>query len=157
VPEAVGLPALEHARRVAPGPGAPGRALGVLPGDRHVGQLLAALDDLDLGKDTVVVFTADHGELGGSHGGLRNKGPVSYEQNVHVPMIVVHPDVRGGRTTRALTSHIDLLPTLVSLTGSPADAAREVTKGLPGRDFSTRRSGTTSPRIRSATRRSSSG
>jgi arylsulfatase A-like enzyme len=106
-------------------------------GDRHVGQLLAALDDLDLWKDTVVVFTADHGELAGSHGGLRNKGPVSYEQNVHVPMIVVHPDVRGGRTTRALTSHIDVLPTLVSLTGAPADATREVTKGLPGRDFST--------------------
>ena len=106
-------------------------------GDRHVGQLLAALDDLDLWKDTVVVFTADHGELGGSHGGMRNKGPVAYEQNVHVPMIVVHPDVRGGRTTRALTSHIDLLPTLVGLTGAPVDAAQDVTKGLPGRDFST--------------------
>ncbi len=106
-------------------------------GDRHVGQLLAALDDLDLWKDTVVVFTADHGELAGAHGGLRNKGPVSYEQNVHVPMIVVDPGVGGGRTTRALTSHIDVLPTLVSLTGVPADTAREITNGLPGRDFST--------------------
>lgn len=105
-------------------------------GDRNVHRLLSALDDLDLWKDTVVVFTADHGELGGSHGGLRNKGPVSYEQNVHVPLIVVHPDVRGGRTTRALTSHVDLLPTLVGLTGAPAGAAREITKGLPGRDFS---------------------
>jgi len=105
--------------------------------DQHLGQVLDTLDALDLWKDTVVIFTADHGELCGSHGGLRNKGPVSYEQNVHVPMIVVHPDVEGGQTTRALTSHIDLLPTLVGLTGAPKEAAADVTKGLPGRDFST--------------------
>ena len=42
--------------------------------DRCIGQVLDTLDDLDLWKDTVVVFTSDHGELGGSHGGLRNKG-----------------------------------------------------------------------------------
>ena len=104
--------------------------------DRYVGQVLAALDDLDLWKDTVVVCTADHGEMAGAHGGLRNKGPVSYEQSVHVPMIVVHPDVKGGRTTRALTSHIDMLPTLVALTGASPEAAASITKGLPGRDFS---------------------
>ena len=99
--------------------------------------MLDALDDLDLWKETVVVFTSDHGELAGAHGGLRNKGPVAYEQNVHVPMIVVHPDVKGGQTTRALTSHIDLLPTLVALTGAPREAVAHITKGLPGRDFST--------------------
>ena len=104
--------------------------------DRCIGQVLDTLDDLDLWKDTVVVFTSDHGELGGSHGGLRNKGPVSYEQNVHVPMIVVHPDVNGGQTTRALTSHIDLLPTLVGLTGAPQEDTADITKGFPGRDFS---------------------
>ena len=104
--------------------------------DRYVGQVLDALDDLDLWKDTVVVLTADHGEMGGAHGGLRNKGPVSYEQSVHVPMIVVHPEVKGGRTTRALTSHIDILPTLVGLSGAPASAAAPITKGFPGRDFS---------------------
>jgi arylsulfatase A-like enzyme len=108
----------------------------LLEGDRSLGQVLDALDDLDLWKDTVVVFTADHGELGGAHGGLRNKGPVAYEQSVHVPMIVVHPDVKGGRTTRALTSHVDVLPTLVGLTGAPPEAAAPLTKGLPGRDFS---------------------
>ena len=105
--------------------------------DRYIGEVLDALENLGLWKDTVVVFTSDHGELSGSHGGLRNKGPLSYEQNVHVPMIVVHPDVAGGQSTRALTSHIDLLPTLVSLTGAPEDDVADVTKGLPGRDFST--------------------
>ncbi|MFC1576660.1 sulfatase-like hydrolase/transferase [Candidatus Omnitrophota bacterium] len=105
--------------------------------DRRIGEVLDALDNLDLWKDTVVVFTSDHGELCGSHGGLRNKGPLCYEQNVHVPMIVAHPDVKGGQSIRALTSHIDLLPTLVSLTGAPKDAVANVTRGLPGRDFST--------------------
>jgi arylsulfatase len=104
--------------------------------DRYIGQVLDTLDDLELWKDTVVLFTSDHGEIGGAHGGLRNKGPVAYEQNVHVPMIVVHPDVNGGQTTQALTSHIDLLPTLVGLTGAPAEVAMEITAGLPGRDFS---------------------
>jgi arylsulfatase len=105
--------------------------------DRQLGRVLAALDEMDLWKDTVVVFTADHGELGGAHGGLRNKGPVGYEQNVHVPLVVVHPKVAGARSTRALSSHIDLLPTLASLTGAPPQAVREVTAGLPGRDLTT--------------------
>ncbi len=105
--------------------------------DRCIGQVLEALDDLNLWENTVVVFTSDHGELGGAHGGLRNKGPVSYEQNVHVPMIVIHPNVKGGQSTRALTSHIDVLPTLVGLTGAPKEVADEITRDLPGRDFST--------------------
>ena len=105
--------------------------------DRCIGQVLDALDDLNLWENTVVVFTSDHGELCGAHGGLRNKGPVAYEQNVHVPMIVVHPNVKGGQTTQALTSHIDVLPTLVGLTGATKEVADEITKDLPGRDFST--------------------
>ncbi len=104
--------------------------------DGYIGQVLEALDELKLWDDTVVVFTSDHGELCGAHGGLRNKGPVAYEQNVHVPMIVVHPDGEKGQTTRALTSHIDVLPTLVGMTGAPREAVSEITKGLPGKDFS---------------------
>ena len=105
--------------------------------DRCIEQVLDALDDLNLWENTVVIFTSDHGELCGAHGGLRNKGPVAYEQNVHVPMIVVHPNVKGGQTTQALTSHIDVLPTLVGLTGASKELADEITKDLPGRDFST--------------------
>ncbi len=104
--------------------------------DRCIGQVLDALDDLNLWENTIVVFTSDHGELCGSHGGLRNKGPVSYEQNVHVPMIVVHPNVKGGQSTQALTSHIDILPTLVGLTGAPQEIVDEIIRDLPGRDFS---------------------
>ncbi|MEM7225134.1 MAG: sulfatase-like hydrolase/transferase [Pseudomonadota bacterium] len=102
--------------------------------DRNLQMLLDAFDELDLWRNSVVVRTADHGELAGSHGGLRGKGPFPYEEMAHVPLVIAHPAHSGGQSCRALTSHIDLLPTLVGLTGRP-DASR-VTGGLPGRDAS---------------------
>lgn len=71
--------------------------------DRTMQGVVDALTALDLWKSTVVVRTADHGELGGSHGGLRGKGPLPYEQETHVPMVVVHPEHAGGRSCRAIT------------------------------------------------------
>jgi arylsulfatase A-like enzyme len=82
-----------------------------------------------------VIFTADHGEMGGSHGGLRGKGPFAYEENSKVPFVVVHPDYPPG-TSDVLTSHLDLLPTLIGFTGLPEAQRKEAAKGLPGHDFS---------------------
>lgn len=104
--------------------------------DETLGTLLATLDELRLWEDTIVIFTADHGELAGSHGGLRGKGPFPYEQETHVPFVVVHPDFPGGRECHAVTSHVDLIPTLVGLTGVPVTRRRAATSGLPGKDFS---------------------
>src|SRR5262249_31500494 len=59
--------------------------------DRTLQGLLDAVSALDLWSTTAVVRTADHGELGGSHGGLRGKGPLPYEQETHVPMVILHP------------------------------------------------------------------
>src|SRR5208283_4308370 len=70
------------------------------------------------------------------HGGLRGKGPFPYEQETHVPFVVVHPDHPGGRKCQAVTSHIDLVPTLASLTGLPKEARTAATKGMPGHDLS---------------------
>ena len=104
--------------------------------DRNLQLLFNAIGDLDLWKNTVVVATADHGELAGSHGGLRGKGPFAFEEMAHVPMVIAHPRYSGGGTCRALTSHIDLLPTLVGLSNAPRDRRPALTKGLPGKDFS---------------------
>ncbi len=104
--------------------------------DRNLQAVLDTLSALDLWKSTVVFRTADHGELGGSHGGLRGKGPLPYEQECHVPCVVVHPEQPGGRNCEALTSHVDLVPTLAGLTGVDAKQRDEALKGLPGRDFS---------------------
>ena len=103
-------------------------------------QLTAILDELDLlglAHNTVVVYTADHGEGGGAHG-LRGKGPFAYEETFHVPMYLVHPDVRGGQTCNALTSHIDIAPSLLALAGVDRTKASEFAgRELPGKDFTT--------------------
>ncbi len=103
--------------------------------DRTLQQLVDVLEETKLWKNTIVILTADHGEMGGSHGGLRGKGPFAYEENSKVPFIMVHPDYPGG-TSDVLTSHLDLLPTLVALTGLPEAQRQEAVQGLPGRDFS---------------------
>ena len=94
------------------------------------------LDELNLWQNTVVIFTADHGEMDGDHGGLRGKGPFCYEGNSHVPLIIDHPNYPRGQSTFALTSHLDLLPSLPGLAGVPEAQRREAVKGLPGHDFS---------------------
>jgi arylsulfatase len=103
--------------------------------DRSLQLIVDALDDMDLWKDTAVVFTADHGEMAGAHGGLKGKGPFCYEANSHVPLIIAHPDARPGTTCTALTSHLDLLPTCVGMTGLPEEKRAAAVKGLPGHDF----------------------
>lgn len=104
--------------------------------DRGLKLIVDAMDDLDLWKNTIVVLTADHGEMAGSHGGLRGKGPFAYELNSHIPLLIAHPAYTGGKTVTALTSHLDLLPTFVGMTGLPEARRQAAVRGLPGRDFS---------------------
>jgi arylsulfatase len=104
--------------------------------DLSLQQLEDGLDELGLWDDTVVIFTADHGEMAGDHGGIRGKGPMAYEGNSHVPLIVVHPDYARGQQTEVVTSHLDLMPSLPGLAGVPEDQRREAVKDLPGHDFS---------------------
>jgi arylsulfatase len=85
----------------------------------------------------VVAFTSDHGEMGGAHG-LRGKGPFAYQETIHLPLLVSHPDVRGGQHCTALTGHIDLVPTLLALAGVDAGKTGELAgRELPGKDLST--------------------
>ena len=104
--------------------------------DRQLELLLTELDNLGLGDNTIVVFTSDHGEMGGAHG-LRGKGPFAYEECIHLPMHVRHPDVAGGQSMNALTGHIDLVPSLLSMAGiSSTNASEFAGRDLPGCDFS---------------------
>jgi arylsulfatase A-like enzyme len=103
--------------------------------DRQLEAVQVELDRLGLSRNTIVVFTSDHGEMGGAHG-LRGKGPFAYEEAIHLPLQVVHPDVGGGRTCEALTSHIDLVPSLLAMAGVPAGKVGELAgRELPGRSF----------------------
>jgi arylsulfatase len=103
--------------------------------DAQLAALLAELDALKLAGRTIVIFTSDHGEMGGAHG-LRGKGAFAYEESLHLPFHVVHPDVRGGEACRALSSHIDVAPTLLGLAGlDRAGAGAAAGRDLPGRDL----------------------
>lgn len=103
--------------------------------DIQLQNILSELDALGLSERTIIVFTADHGEMAGAHG-LRGKGPFAYEESIHVPFVVVHPDVKGGQTCPALSSHIDVTPTLLSLAGVPATRRSEFAgRDLPGKDL----------------------
>jgi arylsulfatase A-like enzyme len=103
--------------------------------DRHILTVLEEVTALGMGENTIIVRTSDHGELGGSHG-MHGKGATAYREQNHVPMHVVHPDVKGGRTCAALTSHIDIVPTLVSMAGGDESKKAALLARLKGKDFS---------------------
>jgi arylsulfatase len=89
--------------------------------DRSIELVLDALQASGQADRTVVIVTADHGELVGSHR-LRQKGNLAYGENTHVPMIIRHPDFTGGATTDALGSAVDIGPTLLAVAGLDDEA-----------------------------------
>ena len=104
--------------------------------DRSIQQIVNTMNEMDMWRDTVVVYTADHGEMGGAHGGEKGKGPFCYEANAHVPLVIAHPAGKAGAACSALTSHLDLVPTFVGMTGVPEASRPADVKALPGHDFS---------------------
>ncbi|MDB6081061.1 MAG: Sulfatase [Chlamydiia bacterium] len=87
--------------------------------DSHVGAVLDTLEATGLRDDTIIIRTADHGELGLSHG-MREKAYTMYEEAIHIPLIVSNPKMYPSpQTTSALYSHLDLLPTLAELAQVP--------------------------------------
>jgi arylsulfatase len=103
--------------------------------DRSIVPLLDELEALGLASNTIIVLTADHGDLDGAHR-LHSKGATAYREQNNVPLIVVHPAYPGGQRCQAVTSHLDLAPTLVSLSSADPERKATITKPLPGKDFS---------------------
>lgn len=99
--------------------------------DRSVALVLDALVASGQADRTVIVFTSDHGEMAGSHW-LRQKGNLVYDENFHVPLVIVHPDVAGGASTSALGSAVDLAPTILDLAGIDPARLRNEFDGLHG-------------------------
>jgi len=81
--------------------------------DDKVGRILAALGEMDLAENTVVVLTADHGEMLGERGGWFKQ--YFYEPSIGVPLIVRAPGrFKPGRVSE-LVSLVDLLPTFMNI------------------------------------------
>lgn len=132
--------------------------------DAHIDAVLKTLEETGLANNTIVVFLTDHGEYGGAHGMMLEKWHTAYQEALHVPVIVRFPpgspapqslppgpcapeDLRAPepRQLDALTSHIDILPTILGLAGVEAQeraviaerlSRRHVVTPLPGVDLS---------------------
>ena len=84
--------------------------------DRHMLRVLEALEASGEADRTIVVFTSDHGEMAGAHG-MRQKGASMYRENIGVSFIVNHPDVASPCESDAAATTVDIIPTLLAMTG----------------------------------------
>lgn len=91
--------------------------------DRYLVDVLDKLEETGLMDDTMIIRTSDHGEMGLSHGEMRQKNFNFYEETLRVPMVYSNPRLyRRPHTSDALVSHVDLLPTLANLVEAPKSA-----------------------------------
>jgi arylsulfatase A-like enzyme len=98
--------------------------------DDNVGRLLAALEETGQFEDTLILFTADHGEFLGNHGLLR-KPSLHYDETLRVPLLMRLPGgSAAGRRERGLVELTDVHPTLLGLLDIP------VNDGVQGCDWS---------------------
>jgi arylsulfatase A-like enzyme len=87
--------------------------------DRWFGELLKKLDELALWDQTAVIVTTDHGHDLGERGKFGKQYP-HYDSHANIPLLVWHPGYPGGgRAISALTSTVDLFPTVLQIAGAP--------------------------------------
>ncbi|MBM4268069.1 MAG: hypothetical protein FJ144_15895 [Deltaproteobacteria bacterium] len=105
--------------------------------DAQIGKLLEALKERGLADDTIVVITADHGELLGEHG-LANHFKALTEEETHIPLLMRYPGKIPAGTRIATPSQLrDILPTILELAAiSPAPPmdGRSLVALLEGRE-----------------------
>ncbi len=93
-------------------------------------QVLDSLEAAGQGRDTIVLWTSDHGDMVGAHGMIFKLGRCGYEELLRVPFLISYPGtIRAGAASDALCSTVDLVPTLIDLLGLP------LPDGLDGRSF----------------------
>lgn len=93
--------------------------------DHGIGRILDELEAQGLAENTIIVFTADHGDHAGQFG-LFFKSTM-YENSVRVPMLLVDPNRKGGNCTK-LVNNLDLYATLLECAGvnAPQTASRSL-------------------------------
>jgi len=97
--------------------------------DDNVGRLMYYLERTNLAEDTIVIFASDHGDMKGAHGCVGKQHP--YREGYQIPFIIRWPGkIPAGLKTDALLCHMDIMPTLCSLTGI------SIPGGLDGVDLS---------------------
>ncbi len=88
--------------------------------DQEMMKVLNALDKNDLTDETLIIRVSDHGEMGLSHGGMRQKMSSMYEEAIRVPMIFSNPKLfPKAMETDSLAGLIDILPTIADIADAP--------------------------------------
>lgn len=114
--------------------------------DDNFSRLLQQLETIGIAENTIVIFTTDNGtargysldektgKATGYNAGMRGKKGSKYDGGHRVPLMIRWPDggLGGGKSLPGLTAHVDMLPTLASLTGQPFTP----TKTMDGTDVS---------------------
>lgn len=100
--------------------------------DDDIGTVLAALAERGLTENTIIIFMSDHGDMMGDHGRMYKQ--TMHEGAVHVPLIVqapasICPGLVPGRVVEEITSHVDIVPTILDLCGLP------VPEGVQGKSL----------------------
>jgi len=86
--------------------------------DAHLGDLLDAMDELDLWKDTMLIVNTDHGFMLGEHGCWAKNWQPWYEQLSHIPLFIWDPRCgKAGESRRSLVQTVDLGPTVLDFFG----------------------------------------
>jgi choline-sulfatase len=99
--------------------------------DAYLVKIMDTLTSAGLLDDTLVIASSDHGEMGTSHGGLRQKNFNAYEETTRVPLVYSNPRLfPKPETSAALVSHVDFLPTLASLVDAPASGRDSSWQGV---------------------------
>lgn len=96
--------------------------------DDAVGEIVAALEANGLADNTIVAYTSDHGDYLGDHG-LAFKGGLHFQSLIRVPMIWADPRVDQPPVSDAVTSTLDLAPTILGAANVQANS------GLQGIDL----------------------
>ena len=98
--------------------------------DDCLGDLLRTLKETGVEKDTILLFSADHGDMLGSQGLFKKQKP--FDESIRVPLLVRWPGGLGaaGRTFTAPINSEDIMPTLLGLCGMP------IPKSVEGIDYS---------------------
>jgi len=107
--------------------------------DDCIGELVATLKELGLEKDTILVFTSDHGDMLHSRGQMKKQRP--WDESIRVPFLLRYPAATGakGRKIDMPINTPDIMPTLLGLSGI------DIPDTVEGTDFSSVVTGKTEP------------
>ncbi|SOE19840.1 Arylsulfatase A [Spirosomataceae bacterium TFI 002] len=85
--------------------------------DEAIGRVLKKIKELGLDENTIIVFTADHGEMMGSHGIRPFTKQLSWDESIKIPFLIKYPSIgeNGGQVINAPINTPDILPSILGL------------------------------------------